>query len=150
MHPPSAARWGPARKTSSHAILMSSRKTANPIARVVLGPNAVRRALAECSAGEDETFNAMLAVDSDGAVFINYLGDLFVADDPDTIVRALYGHRQFVAAQREAVAHDLRLAIKYEWMAAYHDWFVRTQVKAQHHDLLVVDPERPLAIRRFC
>ena len=102
------------------AYRLESRLAVHP--RVVFGSAAAeaqREALKFYSEPRNSPQNALLLVDQDGTVFIDYLELLF--DEPDDPRPGLEEHRDAVAAQLTTHRNDSRIWDKYRWVADYHN-----------------------------
>ncbi len=128
--------------------------------RVVLDEAAARTARERLAASHSDSsagsFRMSLAVDGEGVTFVDYLGDgLSVDFEPAAAERLLQQHRDFVAERLVRHDGDPRIADKYRWLAAYHDWFLETVPERWgvelDNDALRVDCTRPLpaSFRRF-
>jgi hypothetical protein len=63
-----------------------------------------------------------LLIDSDGQVFLHYLGTAFNEDDNSPDVAALTSHRQNVELRLQCFSSRPIIWSKYAWLARYHNW----------------------------
>jgi hypothetical protein len=79
-----------------------------------------------------------LAVDRHRSTFVSYLGCGLEFDEEQTplSLRYLAQHRDFIREKLSEHAQDKRVLLKYQWMSAYHDWFVSEMAGGHPNDRL--------------
>ncbi len=118
--------------------------------RVVLGDEALKRAVGESVMGDLSTYESMLAVDEDERVFVNYLGDLpySVEEERDTI-EPLEHHRDLILERLAQFGTDESIGPKYQWMASFHNWVVQQYLPPDLAAPLAILDAPTRAFRRF-
>jgi hypothetical protein len=113
-------------KAHLDAVLLEEHRAVVP--RVLVNESALAMAQAEV----DEYWFAPHSLDvenwldSDGdGVFVSYLNDLMEDDSPWPLGAALEAHRRTIQTRLSEFKNNQRVRTKYEWVAGYHNYFVR-------------------------
>lgn len=102
--------------------------------RIVLGEAATKaqyEALSFYGDPEESPQNALLLVDQDGTVFIDYLELLF--DEPDDPRPGLEAHRDAVTTELKTHRNHSRNWDKYRWVADYHNAVCERRLPGETH-----------------
>lgn len=111
------------------AVELEKNKASSP--RVILSDDAWGLALyslvKEWGGAKNTPWSDQLLVDSAGEVFVNYLSTLDEEepDGPEDWQSDLELHRNLIVAGLGEFAHDPHVRAKYEWLADYHNDFLR-------------------------
>jgi hypothetical protein len=72
---------------------------------------------------DDSNLQHFILIDTDGFLFLNYLGLICQRDVEDDALDLLREHKRRVEACLGEFAHEPHIRSKYEWVARYHNYF---------------------------
>jgi hypothetical protein len=94
--------------------------------------------------------NGYVLVDSDNTAFVNYLYTSIGAEQDRTVsVEVVRKHKQVVERSLQQFRRNPHLLAKYQWVAAYHNFFVTTWLKDLRDQLTIASElvrDRPVLL----